>query len=121
MSINTGYAPRHRPDGKFAHECATCGVTFRTNRQSERYCCFAHKQQSGNKRWYTAHRKEIVLAVMLRAARKRARRVASASEPKRASKRVPTRKTPAEMTESELIEYIRANPEQVADGRGRKR
>lgn len=117
VSKNTGHLSRHCADGKFVHECAYCGVTFRTNRKSDKYCCFAHKEAKNNATFYGRHRQVIILVTMLRQARKAKRSTTEALPPK--PRTASTRqKTPVdEMTQEQLLEYIRNNPHQIRPGK----
>lgn len=105
MSHDTGYTPRHNPAGKYEHTCPYCHVIWRSNGKADKYCCFAHKSQASNKRFYSAHRREIILSVTLR--RYRGKTVAKKKSGNASQVQQPDFEA---MTPDELLEFVRNNP-----------
>jgi hypothetical protein len=103
VSKPTGHKPRHNPAGKYEVECAWCGVKFRTNNARTRYCTYKHKEMADNRHYYREHRKEVILAVMLRQSRVRHKK----------KKKLAPQPDLDQMSNEELLAYVRDNPHAV--------
>jgi hypothetical protein len=115
MPTRTGreiYKSRHIENGRYERKCAYegCGVTFRANSPHVKYHTYKCKSDAQNRRFYRQHQKEIILSVILRRTR---RKISSKKNPVKI-KRV---RSFDEMSETELLDFIRNNPDQV---RGRR-
>jgi hypothetical protein len=106
MSKNTGRKPRHIPEGKYEHRCRYCGVTFRDNNARTAYCCFDHKSIHNNQSFYARHRKELILAAMLRQTRAKK----GSRGPRKTINSEPDFEA---MTNEELLLFVQKNPHAI--------
>lgn len=112
MSRNTGRTPRHDPAGRYTHECVRCGVTFKDNRPTTRYCCFEHKMQQNNRNFYRRHRTRIILAVRHNQAQQVKPKRKRKAQTRRTHQVKPTVNFDT-MSNDELLDYFSNHPGEI--------